>query len=613
VWRYPILYPEEKRWDYNGDGEKTQAFLQYAVPQVVNNTSIPSPGRNVSLYQPLFDSNNLFTWPRDLSQIKGYSSGKEIYSFGKGILIGNDGMTDTALERESSTTSEDVEKVKSTVSWMFESKFTFRRPSGGLTIWGGLNEDKVLANTQIGTTDFSNISGILFRWPAGVQYESPGGYDMHEQRFRIDTSVYTQEDGVLCVGFAVPQLANKDGSRLWGGTSPYWTSPDPGLLLPRRFTWNNKKRVPNQAPNAKEIRGVTFSDSVYNSLPTNTEQTVKFRVFNYSFMPAQPFQYEVYYQDLENIRYAASIADATLIHSGTVPAISGRSDYTEMPDNWHDVSFDWTTPSKAGTGYMFIDLRPAETQLSKNNDRGYIKVGIFDIEDIEGTVSVTSSARRASARRRLEDEGFKLFVESITVKDENGNELSGALPTNKPFEIAIDVRLDGPSGRGLPMVKVNLYEDGSPAGTQHIPYLPCGQSDTITFEYDASGRAGMKTLNNLDVKVYSDMIGFSESNKGGKSGESGKNGEGGWDVEDGWDGEDGWNKEDPLSDSVELIFEGGTGSGDGSGVGDGNGDESGSGSVGESDLGGGGCDAGLGLVGFALIALTLGAALKRGR
>ncbi|MDR1885842.1 MAG: hypothetical protein LBQ56_06160, partial [Synergistaceae bacterium] len=174
-----------------------------------------------------------------------------------------------------------------------------------------------------------------------------------------------------------------------------------------------------------------------------------------------------------------------------------------------------------------------------------------------------SAASAADARAALEGSGAGLSIVSAVATDEEGNEIHhGSLPLDKPFKIATTVHLDGlPEGRsGLPVVKVNLYANGIPVGSKHIPYLASGQSRTIEMDYDPSHHSEIVTLESLKVLAYSEATGFKR------------------------------NGEDALSASVEMDFV--------------DEDENG----GDSSKGGSGCDAGaFGLIGGLA---ALGAALR---
>ncbi|MDR1978624.1 MAG: hypothetical protein LBQ42_07815, partial [Synergistaceae bacterium] len=325
---------------------------------------------------------------------------------------------------------------------------------------------------------------------------------------------YTQDDGTLRVAFVVPSLQNTQGSNLWGMNSPYMTTPDPGLLLPNRYTWSGGTLVTNTASNALQIRGAGFTNYTYNALPTNTKETVAFRIFNYSFQNAAALTYDVYYQPMNSGTDQPDITKATKIASASdviVPAIPGRSNNANAPDNWHDASFQWTTPSVAGNGFLHIVLKYGGTQLSAANDSGYFEVGIYDANEFLGLSGANAINANAllDTRAALEADGAKLSVVTV-MTDEEGNEIQGSLPLDKPFKIAATVRLDGlPDGRsGLPIVKVNLYANGIPVGSKHIPYLASGQSRTIEMDYDPSDHAEIVKLKSLKVLVFSEATGF---------------------------------------------------------------------------------------------------------
>jgi hypothetical protein len=114
-------------------------------------------------------------------------------------------------------------------------------------------------------------------------------------------------------------------------------------------------------------------------------------------------------------------------------------------------------------------------------------------------------------RAKLETQGAKLSIESLTIEDEDGNAIHDTLPVDKPFQVATTVHLEGmPEGKGLPLVKVNLYVDGIPVGSKHIPYLSSGHSRTITMNYNPLDHAEVKPpLVSLSVRVFSELAGFS--------------------------------------------------------------------------------------------------------
>jgi hypothetical protein len=173
------------------------------------------------------------------------------------------------------------------------------------------------------------------------------------------------------------------------------------------------------------------------------------------------------------------------------------------------------------------------------------------------------SANALATRDELEAAGAKLTIASVTLEDEDGNKLDqGSLPKDKPFKIAATVHLDGlPEDGGLPIVKVNLYVDGIPVGSKHIPYLPNGWSRTVEFDYDPADHAEVASLDTLEVRAFSEIMGF-------------KRGE-----------------EDALSGSVTMTFTDASG--------------------GDTPSGSGGCDAGVSVTSLAFLgALALWAGKK---
>jgi hypothetical protein len=163
---------------------------------------------------------------------------------------------------------------------------------------------------------------------------------------------------------------------------------------------------------------------------------------------------------------------------------------------------------------MYIVLHPAGAQLSTANDSGYIEVGVYDASQFAGALSAADAGARGAGmmnvRAALEEAGAKLSIESMIVRDADGTVHHGALPLeDRPFELDVTLRLDGPEGTGLPVTKVNMYVDGLPAGSKHIPYLPSGHSRTIRMYYDPSGHVEATPMKSLGVRVFSEATGFS--------------------------------------------------------------------------------------------------------
>jgi hypothetical protein len=394
LWRYPILWPESRRFGSDG----SERFVQFIVPTQVDSSAMSAPGRNVSWYQPLFDTYNLFTYPRSLNQVSGYPgaaekpggsswaslNGKLLFNFGSNIIIGNGDQVTATVKQASDVSQTDKTSSTSTLSVTESDTLSSNAffVKGSLTV--GSNQDWASSSAVVGTTDVSSMESIVLWWPVATGYNSQGGYTLRDQQFRISGGVYTQDDGTLRVSFVVPTLQDIQGSNLWGMNSPYMTIPDPGLLLPKRYTWSGGKLVASTTSEAREIRGVGFTSYVYNALPTGEEETVTFRIFNYSFKNTEAFTYDVYYQTMTSGTDQPDVSKAAKVTSGSVSAIPGRSNNTTAPDNWHDATFKWKTPSAAGNGFLHIVLNYGSTQLSTTNDSGYIEVGIYDASEFMG-------------------------------------------------------------------------------------------------------------------------------------------------------------------------------------------------------------------------------------
>jgi hypothetical protein len=339
-------------------------------------------------------------------------------------------------------------------------------------------------------------------------YVNRSGFARTDQTFHASTALYTQDDGALSAAYAVTKLKDTSSSSfLWGNTSPYAKTPDPGLLLPFRF--NTDTGLHNTTNATYKLRGMNFDKAIYlNTLPTGVETTGTFRIYNYSFVnTAQPITWQVLYQKAAVVGgypEDPDLSKATAISgaSGTVPVIVGR-DYDAASDNWTDVSFKWTTPSGDESGYLHVKLTYPGAQLSVDNDWGYVYVGAY--------AGYTDSMNSHSANAYDAGEDLDLRIHDLVVRDVDGNVLDpDALPLDEPFYIDCVAALDKvgePASGGTPLIYLELLVNGeSMVASQHVPYMPHGSKYRFHhIRYDPTLHRDLVELKTLVVEATSHL------------------------------------------------------------------------------------------------------------
>ncbi|MDR1019340.1 MAG: hypothetical protein LBL73_01155, partial [Synergistaceae bacterium] len=524
MWRYPVLAPSWERTTVAADGSEGQAFLQFIVAHSASTQSLPTSGLGLDWYQPNHDVRNLFTYPRDVTKTMGYPAGA-----GDGIVLGSSsevyiGAQDAASGQTTFSDTEYTENMSSV-----ENKLGISVGVGAKILDAGdysLNTtmDDMWKTSSLTSTNASSTQGVTLNWPGmttagGTQpYKNLSGFSRTDQAFHAATALYTQDDGALTTAYAVTRLKDTSSSSfLWGRTSPYATTPDPGLLLPFRFNTDSGEH--NTSPVTYKLRGMNFDKAIYlDTFPTGVETTGTFRIYNYSFVnTAQPIAWQVLYQKAAVVDGYPEDPDpskATAISgaNGTVPIIAGR-EYDASSDNWTDVSFKWRAPSVEENGYLHVKLTYSGAQLSVDNDWGHVYVGTYaGYTDSLGARGITADGEvsPADTYEAGPGENLDLRIHGLTVRDVDGNTLDpDALPQNEPFYIDCDVALDSagePAWAGTPIVYLELLVNGESAvASQHTPYMPKDTKYRFRVRYDPTLHKDIVELKTLVAEATSHL------------------------------------------------------------------------------------------------------------
>ena len=569
ICRYPVIFPDDKKFitvsDDNGEEYQAQNYIQFVIPTETASTFTPTPGRSISWYEPLHDNYNLFTYPRRLSDITGYPQGTEeklavdkynpwadingkVFVDGTGNVIGNLDASEFRLDASSNTTNSEMSSSRYTLGGYVYfhptvgQHFPFGNREG--TIKFDMEGDGTWGTDTTTTTDVSEMFSVTMAWPGARNYTMyTEDWTAADMQFESDIAYFTQDDGALCVGYAVPKLESFQ-SKIWGSGSPYNTHADPGLLLP--FRWSNDIKnksagqnlesmiyylAENDNPNTShQMRGLSFEMTDGGALASTADHqgtatkllecgqkyNLRLRVINYSFVDTGEVKVKFYYQPWndggENYPAESPEFDGRCeeIHSddgnpaAAIDAIKGRKN-KETGDNWeYAVLNGWTAPKDTGLGWLHAVISYNGEQLSTDNDHGCVLVGSYRPEDFYGTVS--AQAKNVSRAASISVESYPdIAITGVTAYEmaKDGTVSQEPLTIDEKSrskKMKIDVRVKYTGGRlniggeekeinYVPLLRVGLLAgkrgvNRSLLGATEFPLIRAGEERTFSFVYD---------------------------------------------------------------------------------------------------------------------------------
>lgn len=565
LWRYPILYPPAVATqsvavvDPNTGQTnmvQTQAYIQFVVPQKVDDTNsiISAWGKNVSWYQPRHNNLNLFSYPASLVDILGYPQGvaaKKADDWWKNIngtpLVTMSGQTIGGLNNGelgfslgSDSSQEKTKNFKGTIGGYLNLAPEIGRHALDFDASG----DGSFGTDSVTTTDASNLMQITVTTPGvgGYEGQSDPNVPATQQNFTVDGSVYTTDSGVYTLGFAVTSLKNRT-SKMWGAGSPYQMAADPALNLPRMYTMEKEKWVPNRladpstgldVSNSHEIRGIQFTNADYftvtnlngQAIPVNTPVSSTIRIYNYSFVKTGQITVNVLFQSFDDMDTPPDVTKAELLTTATLLMIPGRESGANS-NNWADMKVNWTTPQKTTYGYLHVVLLTPATDIEKgtgkaimsgassgspvygggnlnpNNDQGYVLVGIYDPQStttatqkpVKSGANTLKAGATAPSGSASSSKTLKIVTDSLAVRPIKNSTLEASTTTLSVDQKAIiqaKIRFDDEKGdKKSAVTRVHVYlRDGKRiVGHKVLPLMFNGKEYTVRMPYTAPGNA----------------------------------------------------------------------------------------------------------------------------
>ena len=418
IWRYPILTRPVPYWLGGGSsatfGNAKVTDKEHFITFVINDsrTTRTAYGINDSNYQPTHEAGNLFSYPKSLEEIEGYTKRTEIT---KPITWEGPELTQeislTKEKGEQKVTSTKVEKgIITTVASVIDSFF-----STNLAKIPRVPNPKTFERTTK-STESLNIK---------IPEES------YKARHQATFEGYIDVSGAMRVAFAVDDLNMKD--KLWSSTSLYSLRPDPSFVLPEKFMYDFKKddsgadtekkyfKGNDNDPTALEMRGVRISVPDYGGMASNG---VLMKGLKYDFeVPV----YNASFRDVENVKvrlsYATenrSSANRIKITEATIQELPG---WGNGKVNKTYVKFSWTPDITMGNYYLFAEIDPdgliKEVHENRRdnenkivdyggNNLGYISISVVDESaKIYDRTSLKVSSSAADNYEEYTEEDYK--------------------------------------------------------------------------------------------------------------------------------------------------------------------------------------------------------------
>jgi len=395
---------------------------------------------------------------------------------------------------------EDLKSLKNTISAYANLNFPSRGKFISVTGNFSLNGDYSYGTDTITTSDKSQLGGITVSWPGVSSYVSPSGLTPSDQQFTVDAAIYTSDSGVVSFAYAVSSLYKKY-SALWGDTSPYNTTADPALNLPRQWVINGGKWQANPYPgDASRLRGILFQEAslvasggVYgDALPMNTEVHATLRVYNYSFVGTEAVTVELSFQPITSTHEDPDISKASPLGSTTIPSIPGRDSGTS--NNWQDFGIVFTTHSTQTMGYLHVKLSTEGGNLQTDNDAGQILVGVYDpAQSAFGTLqAVPADGGGRLLKAAASGKSLSLVESSLSVRllNEDGTlgEETNRLDPGQTAVVQATVRFtDAEGGEKSSLLNTSVYLRNDKGILSHrvLPLLENGVDCPVQMLYTA--------------------------------------------------------------------------------------------------------------------------------
>ena len=419
IWRYPVMTRPLPMWlawgprvdstpinpgEAQGDKELFMTFTMSENSPLHTSSSITD-----SMYQPLHEEGNFFSYPSQIADVEGYNDA--------GILADEDTwefssvMDNTGISFTKATSNmQHTEKTVTPSGFTMTTSFFDRLINGENA--KGLNMPES-DNPKTFSKEYSKTERISYSLQGSSTLTAEQAAD-----HTLKMQPFVAKEGAMTLGTAV-ELSSTNHAQLWEPSSIYQQKPDPALLLPMKFVKKGTDFIANTYDkSAMKIRGIRFyvPDFAFysdNRLVKGLNYEIRVPLYNASFKATGDFKVSLSWA-------ADNSLTATKTPIGTVTMTLGGWK-NDSNNNKGTAIFNWT-PNLTTNGqyYFYVEIDPDndldevhegryKTDNATINDYGGNNTGfypfyVYDADDIRVSSSGVMTANKSGKFRAAADE-----------------------------------------------------------------------------------------------------------------------------------------------------------------------------------------------------------------
>ena len=436
IYRYPVLYPLDYARGYtyktsddtfgtSGDMEvsPTDMYLEIQVPQEPEMVAVS--GLNAEWYDPVHQPYNLFTYPRDISEIKNYSS-----SVGKTTrtkyTVGEEGNSSVSVKLTEITGDTDTSSTTNKNSFNAElgGGFGTAGASGKnpVSVSASFNYDKTNSDSSTSSSNLTKTSAFTMTWPGLLGYSGVyTGDELTNASFGAALAMMIENTGNFVMAQMVTDIKKSTpSSSLWYSGGSYSKHPDPALNLPHRLNHDTRefKEATADDDTPRIMRGVTIYNGLesagdtlstnstsYRALMADKNYTVKVRVYNCSYVDTKDVKAELYWTN--EWKADSELTESDKVGESILYAINGWSSTGDS--NIKEFAIEWKASDKLSetkaaadgmlTGYLHVKLVPNGEEIHSDNNWGYVRMALLNPDTYQETATSSASSAKLTASR----------------------------------------------------------------------------------------------------------------------------------------------------------------------------------------------------------------------
>ena len=437
VYRYPIIYPLDDDYGRDGsyaasddvfgtDGDMTvypsQRYLQIQVPQQPEQYAVS--GLNAEWYDPVHQPYNLFTYPRELKEVKNYSScvGETTKT---NVVIGEANSSSVSVRLSEMTGETDTSSTTNKNSFNAELGVGIGQSNAAgktpVSVSASFSYDETNSESSSSSSNLTNTAAYTLSWPGQKGYDGVYTQDeMDKASFGAALAMLVENTGNFVMAQMITDIKKTSSSSVWYQNGNYNANPDPALNLSHRlnsstYTYrtatadDDTPRIMRGVTiyNGQESTGTTLSSSntSYRALMADDDCTVKVRAYNCSYVDTTDVKAELYWTN--EWKDESELTEADKVGTSSLYAIKGWQSTGDS--NIKEIAVEWSASKKLSeakaaadgmlTGYLHVKVIPNGDEIHSDNNWGYVRMALLDPDVYEGTdASSVSSAKLAASK-----------------------------------------------------------------------------------------------------------------------------------------------------------------------------------------------------------------------